>query len=462
MEAIEALFLDEVEKPTEVIRQCDACLDNVFFKKESVINQHQYYSSMGLNSLKIEENKFIVFTTTSLAIVNQQALNFLEKFSVKNLIENSSKTVQKFIQYGFLKPDGENKEVYKEEIDKLTTWIHITDSCNLRCHYCFLPHDPKFLCVTVAKQIVDALVKTAKENGLKKIKLKYAGGEPLQNFKVLQELHHYALSFSNEMEFTTSILTNGTLLTLDKLQWIKEHNIRLIISLDNLYLKNPQRIFKDGTDSSLMVIKKIALAKEQGVTPFISITINNETIDNLSSLLIWILEEKLPFSINFYKGLKSIDEAKLIQEMLKAFKIIEGNLPQHSLLNALLDMTNFADPHLRGCSVGQNYLIFDTEGNISQCPMTMNKPITSIKESNILQKVQNPLNPLKNFSVDEKEDCKTCKWRYWCGGGCAVVNQHNGGKSPYCEVYKALFPEVLRLEGIRIEKYSEKLKEANS
>lgn len=224
----------------------------------------------------------------------------------------------------------------------------------------------------------------------------------------------------------------------------------------NLYLKNPQRIFKDGTDSSLTVIKKIALAKKQGVTPFISITINNETIDNLSSLLRWILEEKLPFSINFYKGLKSIDETKLIQEMLKAFKVIENNLPQHSLLNALLDMTNFADPHLRGCSVGQNYLIFDTEGNISQCPMTMNQPITSIKESNILQKIQSPLNPLKNFSVDEKEDCKTCKWRYWCGGGCAVVNQHNGGKSPYCEVYKALFPEVLRLESVRVREYLEK------
>jgi len=452
MEALEAIFLDEIEQPTDIVRQCDACLDNVFFKKDRVPMQHQYYSSEGLNTIKIDSNKFIVFTTTSLAIINQQALTFLETFSVKKLINNSSKTIKKFIQYGFLKPYGEHTIAYKEKIDKLTTWIHITDSCNLRCHYCFLPHDPKFLSVNIAKKIVDSLVTTAKENGLKKIKLKYAGGEPLQNFKVLQQLHHYALSFSKKIEFTTSILTNGTLLNVEKLKWIKEHNIRLIISLDNIYLEKPQRIFKDGTDSSLAVIKKIAFAKEQGVTPFISITINNQTIKNLSSLLEWILKERLPFSINFYKGLKTINETELIKKMREAFKVIEANLPKHSLLNALLDMTNFANPHLRGCSVGQNYLIFDTEGNISQCPMTMNKPITSIKEKNILQKIQTPLNPLKNFSVDEKEDCKICKWRYWCGGGCAVINQQNQGKSPYCEVYKELFPEVLRLEGIRIKR----------
>jgi len=202
----------------------------------------------------------------------------------------------------------------------------------------------------------------------------------------------------------------------------------------------------------LEVQKKILLAKKEGVTPYLSITVSEQNIQGLPALLEWILEHKLPFSINFYKGILRLDEEQLISKMLEAFKVIELNLPNHSLLNSLLDMTNFVKPHLRGCSVGQNYLIFDTEGEISQCPMTMKTPISSIKSSNILQKIKALNNPLKNRTVDEHEECKTCQWRYWCGGGCAVANQLHQTKSPYCEVYKRLFPEVLRLEGLRLLK----------
>ena len=453
MKEIEALFFDELDEASDIVRQCDACLDNVFFDKARAITLQSHYHS-DFNTLSISKENFIIFTSTAIALVNKKAISFLNGFSKNRFINMDESLTQKFIQYGFLKRTNQKEPRYTETIDKLSSWIHLTDSCNLRCHYCFLPHDPKFLSKKMGNNIVDALVKTAKESGLKKIKLKYAGGEPLQNFQVLQSMHHYALSFSKNFEIDTSVLTNGTLLNKEKLQWIKEQNIRLVISLDNLEMAQPQRIFKGGKDSFIEVQKKILLAKEEGVLPYISITINDETIKTLPALLRWVLDEKLPFSINFYKGILSLDEESLIPHMLEAFKVIESNLPNHSLLNSLLDMTNFSKPHLRGCSVGQNYLIFDTEGKISQCPMTMKTPITSINEPNILEKIQDLNNPIQNRSIDEHEECKSCEWRYWCGGGCAVANKLHQSKSPYCEVYKRLFPEVLRLEGLRLLKKS--------
>jgi uncharacterized protein len=59
--------------------------------------------------------------------------------------------------------------------------------------------------------------------------------------------------------------------------------------------------------------------------------------------------------------------------------------------------------------------------------------------------------------VDEKEGCRDCTWRYWCSGGCPVATFRATGrydiKSPNCAIYKAIYPEALRLEGLRLLKY---------
>jgi uncharacterized protein len=60
-------------------------------------------------------------------------------------------------------------------------------------------------------------------------------------------------------------------------------------------------------------------------------------------------------------------------------------------------------------------------------------------------------------AVEEKEGCRTCDWRYWCTGGCPLLTYRATGrsdiKSPNCNIYKALFPEALRLEALRLLKY---------
>jgi uncharacterized protein len=65
------------------------------------------------------------------------------------------------------------------------------------------------------------------------------------------------------------------------------------------------------------------------------------------------------------------------------------------------------------------------------------------------------------LDVDEKEGCRTCNWRYWCAGGCAVLTYRLTGRndirSPNCGIYKALFPEALRLEALRLLKYTPSL-----
>jgi uncharacterized protein len=107
--------------------------------------------------------------------------------------------------------------------------------------------------------------------------------------------------------------------------------------------------------------------------------------------------------------------------------------------------------------VGQNYLVFDQNGQVAQCQMHIRKPITNAHAADPLAVIYSDKVGIQNISVEEKDDCKTCKWKFWCAGGCPLETFQATGrydvKSPNCNIYKALFPEVLRLEGLRLLKY---------
>jgi uncharacterized protein len=149
---------------------------------------------------------------------------------------------------------------------------------------------------------------------------------------------------------------------------------------------------------------------------------------------------------------------KYQKHMLAVCKIIENKLPRHSLLASLVDRANLSIPHNRTCGVGQNYLVFNHRGQISQCQMTMDDVLADVCDPEPLLSLCAPQNGIVNMSVDEKGECRECEWRYWCAGGCPVQAYRFTGrydaKSPYCNIYKALYPEVIRLEGLRLLKYA--------
>src|SRR5690606_14209995 len=136
------------------------------------------------------------------------------------------------------------------------------------------------------------------------------------------------------------------------------------------------------------------------------------------------------------------------------YRVIENNLPKRSLLASLVDRSNLSGAHLRTCGVGQNYLVFDQNGKVAKCQMAMKHAIGDVNSETVLKIIQQDTSGIQNLSVEEKEGCKSCEWKYWCAGGCPLVTHRATGrydvKSPNCRIYKALYPEVMRLEGLRI------------
>ncbi len=353
------------------------------------------------------------------------------------------------------------------ENDLLTAWLHLTDACNLRCDYCYVARRGRTMHADIAQKSVDAAYRAALRYGFKAVKLKYAGGEPTLNFSALEVAQERAKTLSLRMgiPFESVLLTNGVSISDERIEWLRREKIGVAISLDGLGgYHDKQRHSASGGASFQDVAQTLDRLQQRGLVPHVSITITRRSLPGLPELVEYLLARQLRFSLNFYRepslphpdALASHPQ-ETIEGLRRAFRLIERNLPPYSLLSALADRADLSRPHLHVCGTGRNYMAIDCAGNISTCQMEMNAPISSLDAADPLGDLRNDRSGIQNISVDEKE-CKTCFWRYRCAGGCpraAFLAGRHDAKSPLCEIYQNIFPDILHLEALRLLKYEQ-------
>lgn len=315
---------------------------------------------------------------------------------------------------------------------------------------------------------IDATIRSALRHGYRSVKLKYAGGEPLLCLETVALLHHYAKSEAEKHDLTLTgvVLSNGTRLTTDTVKQMQALGLKLMISLDDLGdTSKPQRLYPDGRSAALDAMRAVELALAHDLVPDISITVSGRNAGDLPALMRWVLARDLPFNLNFYrendrsaqKTDLQLEEQRIISGMRAVYRIIEANLPRHTLLAALVDRANLATPHQHTCSAGHSYLVFNARGEVSKCQMVLDEAITDLNSPDPLLDIQLDQTSIINPPVDTKTGCQSCEWRYWCGGGCPLQAHRTSGTynapSPNCNIYRTLYPEVVRLEGLRLLRY---------
>ena len=377
-------------------------------------------------------------------------------------------TVEKLIEAGLLVSEKKAFPALFEQNETLYAWLHLTDRCNLRCSYCYLPHDNVSMTSEVGRSAIDATFRSAFHHGFRSVLLKYAGGEAMLRFDLIDELHRYAqaLAKKNGLDVTGIILSNGTRLSPPVVSKIRELGLSLTISLDGPQAYNDRhRTYAGGGGSFSDVSDAIDMALENDFIPTIAVTITGQNVAGLPDLTTWLLQRDLPFRFSLcrenayaksFEELKA-DETVIISGLQKAYRVIEQNLPSRSLMDALIDRSSISGPQLRSCGAGRNYLVFDHLGQVSKCQMEKNNPVSLMQVDDPLTVLQTSSLGVQNLSVDAREGCKSCEWKYWCGGGCPILTHRATGrfdiKSPNCNIYKSLFPHAVRLEGLRLQKY---------
>lgn len=434
-----------------------------------------------VKEIPLENDHYVLFNpvgTGGAAVVNEPALRLFQRFARPITLDNAAApecepdtqdALDRLSRLGFIHPVGQVQYPKFSDGKLLTAWLHVTNACNLRCPYCYVHKSADKMDESIGRASVEAVILSAVRHGFPAVKLKYAGGEASLNHQLLLELHDYAsiLAAHHRVQLHATLLSNGVRLPPHLIEALKALNIRVMISLDGLGRHHDlQRPFANGKPSFRFVDRTINSLIEHGHPPHLSITITNRNFPDLANVVRFALERNLTFSLNFFRENDCSDsfpdlqyeEGAMIASILEAFGVIEELIPRWSILGSILDRGQLLEPRQRSCGVGQDYVVIDQRGRVAKCHMEIERTIGDVIKDDPLQLVRQDLALVQNLSVEEKEGCRDCTWRFWCSGGCAVATFRATGrydvKSPNCNIYKAIYPEALKLEGLRILKYA--------
>jgi uncharacterized protein len=370
--------------------------------------------------------------------------------------------------------------------NELVVWLHITEQCNLRCVSCYLDQSPATMTAATGYAAIDAALRSAHRHGYTRLLLKYSGGEPLLHLPLIEQIHHYAEEQAAHagIPLRGVILSNGVGINQQVAERIHTLGVDMMISLDGVAAThNQQRPTPQGQGSWAQGWAGIQHAQDAHIPLTISVTVSRITLAGLPSLVALLLKHKLPFTLNFYRdhdtpnaynapnapdtygtygtygtnaglSLLTLDAHQVIDGMRAAYQVIEHDLPDYSLLGCLLDRVHMGVSHQHACGVGKSYLVIDTEGRVAKCHMAMGLRVATVWDDDPLTLAQTDTTSIQNPPVGERAECSECLWAGWCAGGCPTMafraSGMYGGVSPLCRVYRALIPDVLRLEGRRL------------
>jgi uncharacterized protein len=281
--------------------------------------------------------------------------------------------------------------------------------------------------------------------------------------------HDYAQKLAQEyhLRLSASLLSNGTIMTQQMIEQLKQRHIRVMISLDGIgAAHDQQRPYLGGTKGSFArVDRTISRLLANALRPSINVTVSQRNIADLPTLLAYILEHDLHFTLSYYRENDystsisdlQFSERQMIDGMYATFAYIEQHLPKRRIIDSLIDKGDMSAPHHYTCGIGRDYLVINQRGEVAKCQADITNIVTTIQADDPLHEVRSEHAGMQAIDVDDKEGCRTCTWRYWCSGGCPLVTYRMTGRndvrSPNCAIYKALFPGAVRLEALRLLKY---------
>jgi len=335
----------------------------------------------------------------------------------------------------------------------LSLWVEVTRGCNLDCPYCYVPKDGPVLSMSTLQAVLPSYLQEAARRGIP-LRLKFAGGEPTLAWSHFQRLYRWARSAAQEAgaELQPVLLTNGTLLNAQRLAFLAQEGFFVAFSLDGVGPgHDAQRATRRGAPTAARVREAVEQARALGVPFSLTNTITRHNVDEIPAFVAFALDLDAPFNLNFYRPTRWPDplvppEDRLIASLRAAMEVLAARLPQQRLIDGLLDRARFDAPHAFVCDAGRSYHALDVHGRTAACPMLLGAA------SDLAATFRVP-------AAQERAECATCSWRFWCGGGCPITAAQVHGSmhapSPYCRVYQALYPDLVRLEGLRVLRYGQ-------
>lgn len=352
----------------------------------------------------------------------------------------------------------------ERKLSKIT--LQVTQNCNFRCKYCIYSedtnkkqrsHSQESMSWDTAKEAVDFLLMHSIDS--KDINIGFYGGEPLLAFDLIKDVVAYAEKVFKGKKLTYNMTSNATLLDEEKIDFLIEHDISLMISLDGpKKINDLNRVYPDGSGTYDTIMKKIQLiyAKYPEYADKLSISmvmdpsndfdcINSVTLDgkdfkplNLNASIIdtdydydnpleysedylWKYEYNMFLALMAYWGRYPMDKISSISR--SSVQRVIDNIYKFDEAPAIKVYDVPSGP----CIPGQMRLFSDINGNLFPCERVSETSeamkIGTLREGFDFEQIKR----LLNFSELTETECKNC-WAFRYCNQC-VKKADDGTKS---------------------------------
>ena len=355
--------------------------------------------------------------------------------------------------------------------------LHVAHDCNLRCGYCFagtgdFGHERGMMSKEVAEQAIEFIIKNsgARINS----EIDFFGGEPLMNMDTVRHAVSYVRRREIETgkKFKLTLTTNGVLLNDELNQYLNDNNISLVLSLDGRQaVHDNMRRFVNGQGSYDMVLKNMTKTIQsrddqnyymRGTYTACNLDFAADVLDMAAHGCTQLSVEPVVSKDSRY-ALTEEHLPKLFEEYDKLAKVYlerKRNGQGFDFFHFNLDINHgpCVAKRLSGCGAGHEYLAVTPEGDLYPCHQFVGREEFLL--GNVVDGVKNTElpNKFRQAHVLNKEECRECWARYYCGGGChANADMFNKDiHQPYkmgCELQKKrlecaiMIQAVLALEG---------------
>ena len=358
-----------------------------------------------------------------------------------------------YSNYYLVTSEKEDEDIYKQFVNNLppsvisNTYIIVTENCNFNCRYCFLSERisssaQKKMSFKTAKASIELLQRTYERQNFEYDRtITFYGGEPLLNFSTIKYFMEEIDSIKSKAFWPSNIkytiITNGSLLTKEHLNFFKQFNIGLCISYDVNIDSHSNRISKQNESTYDIVKQNIQLCIDYKIPFGLSVTISESTIIN-KDVILDELESLKPISIGFNMLLPNPNKMPLesyyedaTNFMLSCFERLRKiGIYENRIMRKVRSFIDNKIYLYDCCGCGGNQFVISPDGEIGVCHGYLNN--RKYFSSNVFDKEFDFRNN-NNFLYWKKrtpllmQECQDCECIGICGGGCAYAADYYHG-----------------------------------
>lgn len=315
--------------------------------------------------------------------------------------------------------DFQNREIDPDRVDIRMVYLHMTVRCNYRCWYCYNEKLEKSAQDELTTRQWLDIIDRLNTEPLKAGNLVFTGGEPL-----LRDDLETILEKARDYGAYISLLTNGSLLTQERLHRIVPLVNHITLSLDSFdrEIQEKNRSGR-GFENIIRLLEYFPNGKHGDTGLSVRSVITRENIDSVKQFRDTLREK---YKIDRHLVVKfiptSLDDLHLVPQGDEPAEdeIVEATpLPSDYQISP-----NFK----RRCGACTHSIALDARGNIFPCQSMLSNPgyrMGNILDENWLEtyKTSKPREIFNRLSVDDMDVCRDCGHRYFCGGGCPAISE---------------------------------------